>query len=723
MDKLRSIWNDAPAIRLLLPYLAGVLVAIGVLHFYETPLVFEPQILLVFFTLLGIILLLCGVLLWLNNIKDVVKIYRLRFVSGAILQTVMFCLGALLLIINTRVFDKDHIIHQTVNSSRYIGIVNDVPVRKEKTTMLNVRLEFAEDSSFFQPISGNVLVMLHTDSSSNQIHYGDELIFSAKPELLNEPKNPYEFNYAQYQRFHNIYHRVFLNENAWKVIAHNKANPVLAKVYALRDFFLSLIKQFAKTKDELAVASAIMLGYRDYMNADIVQAYASSGALHVLSVSGLHVGVLFIGLQFVFGFMSNKGNRWRYAQAAIFISVMLLYAVLTGLSPSVLRAVVMFSFVTLAKAINRNTNMYNILAVSALLLLLYNPYLITEIGFKLSYLAVLGIVVFHPLFYQQLQFKNKIADGIWSLTCISLAAQLATFPVSLYYFHQFPNLFLLSNLIVIPISDFILYSGMLLFLVFKIPFLFDLVGNIFYWLIWGVNKFIYFIDKLPFALIEEIQISQTEMYLLYVLLLLALFYLYIPKSNYFLWLMCAIVAFAGVRAVRLIQNEAQHSFVVYSVKKHSALCFINNTQLYTVIDSGLLNDENAMLFHIKKHWWAMGLNEISIVKNPDFVHKYELPFGTLYEFRGRKILQLTQTVYANSVAEKLQVDELILSKNQSQKIATLNNLFSFQKIIFDSSNGFYKTKKWREDCAAMNIPFYDVSEFAYIREWNNEKNN
>ncbi|HEY0262407.1 MAG TPA: ComEC/Rec2 family competence protein, partial [Chitinophagales bacterium] len=447
------------------------------------------------------------------------------------------------------------------------------------------------------------------------------------------------------------------------------------------------------------------------------QAYASSGALHVLSVSGLHVGVLFIGLQFVFGFMNNRGKRWRYAQAAIFISIMMLYAVLTGLSPSVLRAVVMFSFFVLAKAINRNANMYNILAVSCLLLLLYNPYLITEIGFKLSYLAVLGIVIFYPMFYNRLQFKNKFVDGAWSITCLSLAAQLTTFPVSLYYFHQFPNLFLISNLIVIPISDFILYSGMLLFLVYKIPFVFDIIGNIFYWLIFAVNKFIYFIDKLPFALIEEIQVSQTEMYLLYLMMALVLLYIYIPKSKYFLWVTCSIVLFAGVRAARLINNEAQHSFVVYSVPHHSALCFVNNTQIYTEIDSALLNDENNMLFHIKKHWWAMGLNENLITKNPDFLRVFQLPFGTLYEFRGRKILQLTQTVSNTLVAEKLEVDEIVLSNNQPQKIENLNNLFSFRKIIFDSSNGFYKIKKWREDCAKENIAFYDVNEYAYIEEY------
>jgi competence protein ComEC len=237
----------------------------------------------------------------------------------------------------------------------------------------------------------------------------------------------------------------------------------------LRDFFLTLIEQHVKTKDELAVASAIMLGYRDYMNADIVQAYASSGALHVLSVSGLHVGVLFLALQFLLQWM-DKYRQLKWVKVLLVLAVMFFYAVLTGLSPSVLRAVVMFSFFVIAKAINRDNNMYNVLGISCLLLLFWNPYLITEVGFKLSYLAVLGIVVLYPILQPLLTFKNKLLKGAWSITCLSIAAQIATFPISLYYFHQFPNLFLISNLIIIPASDFVLYLGMLICVTFKIPY-------------------------------------------------------------------------------------------------------------------------------------------------------------------------------------------------------------------------------------------------------------
>ncbi|HEY0262569.1 MAG TPA: hypothetical protein VGB95_06045, partial [Chitinophagales bacterium] len=172
MDKLRSIWNEAPAVRLLLPYLAGVLAAIGALHFSETPLIFASFIPFFSGLLIGIIIAFCVILVWLNKQTNVAKIYRLRFVSGVAIQMMMFCLGVLLLIINTRVFDKDHIIHQKKLPEKYIGVVNDVPVRKEKTTMLNVCLKFVEKDSVFQVVSGNILVMLHTDSASNKIHYG-----------------------------------------------------------------------------------------------------------------------------------------------------------------------------------------------------------------------------------------------------------------------------------------------------------------------------------------------------------------------------------------------------------------------------------------------------------------------------------------------------------------------------------------------------------------------
>ncbi len=712
MDSTRSIWNDAPAVRLLLPLVTGIMGAVSLLHFVFQPIVFYSHYRFILAYLLLSLVLLCAVLLLLNQLKSVVTSYRLRFLAGGVVQLQMFIIGWLLVFVHTSVFEPSHLIHFCAEECVYTARITEPPVRKEKTTMVVAELvtKYGEQQ---QTVSGLVMLQMRTDSNSAKVKYGSELLFHALPELLGGPKNPYQFDYGQYQRFHNIYFRVFLKENAWRILAQNKGNSLLTAIYNLRDFFLSLIEQHVKGKDELAVASAIMLGYRDYMNADIVQAYASSGALHVLSVSGLHVGVLFLALQFIFSWM-DKYRKLKWVKVMLVLAVMFFYAVLTGLSPSVLRAVVMFTFFVIAKALNRDNNMYNVLGVSCLLLLFWNPYLITEVGFKLSYLAVLGIVVLYPILQPLLTFKNKLLKGAWSITCLSIAAQIATFPISLYYFHQFPNLFLISNLIIIPASDFVLYLGMLICITFKIPFVFNIVGGLFNFLLVWINKFVYFIDSLPFALIEEIQVTQTEMYLIYVLIALVLLYYFSPKGKYGVWLLAVFMAYASVRAVRLLQNENQTQIVCYSVPKHSALSFIQNTTAYTAIDSSLQMNESSMLFHIKHHWWALGIKHSIPIRHSN-IRQIGLTIGQLYFFHGKRILLIDKPVkLRDAIAFKLKLDAIILSGNQRQRMAVLHHLFETKQYIFDTSNKNWRVEKWKGECDAMHLLYYDVAQYAYV---------
>jgi competence protein ComEC len=285
----------------------------------------------------------------------------------------------------------------------YIVKITQPPTRKPKTTFL--KCAFIQDYKN-NPISGYIQVMLPTDSMSENFRYGDMIAFSGAPQLLDKSKNPFEFDYAQFQHFRNIYYRIYLSEEQLKLLKRNTGNRLFSSVYALRAYFIEVLHQHIATLDERAVAGAILLGYRDDMSNDIVQAYASSGALHVMSVSGLHVGIIFLALQFLLAWM-DKYPKLRIPKALLLIMGMMLYAILTGLAPSVMRAVVMFSFFVVAKAIKRDANMFNILAVSCLCLLLYNPYLITEVGFKLSYLAVLGIVVLYPIVHKQWVVKKQ----------------------------------------------------------------------------------------------------------------------------------------------------------------------------------------------------------------------------------------------------------------------------------------------------------------------------
>jgi competence protein ComEC len=255
---------------------------------------------------------------------------------------------------------------------------------------------------------------------------------------------------------------------------------------------------------------------------------------------------------------------------------------------------------------------------------------------------------------------------------------------------------------------------MLICVTFKIPIVFDVVGWLFNFLLVWINKFVYFIDSLPFALVEEIQVTQTEMYLIYVVIALALLYYFSPKGKYGVWLLAVFMVYASVRTVRLLQNEHQTQIVCYAVPKHRALAFIQNTTAYTDIDSALWNNESSMLFHIKHHWWALGIKQNEPIAESG-IRQLKLPIGQLYVFHGKRILLIDKSVkLREAIAYKLKLDAIILSGNQRQQIGLLRDVFETKRYLFDTSNKNWRVKKWKAECDAMHLPYYDVAEYALV---------
>jgi competence protein ComEC len=203
-------------------------------------------------------------------------------------------------------------------------------------------------------------------------------------------------------------------------------------------------------------------------------------------------------------------TRIKWLRALILLTGLWMYALVTGLSPSVLRAATMFSFIIAGQALNRQAYIYNSIAASAFLLLLVQPAILFEVGFQLSYMAVIFIVFLHPYLYRLLSFRYKILNSAWSLTCVSLAAQAGTVPLSLFYFHQFPSYFILSNFVVIPAATVIIYGAALLFIASPIPVLLEIFGLLLNKFLQMVNFMIFFIEKMPGSLIANIRFAEWE---------------------------------------------------------------------------------------------------------------------------------------------------------------------------------------------------------------------
>lgn len=364
--------------------------------------------------------------------------------------------------------------------------------------------------------------------------------------------------------------------------------------------------------------------------------------------------------------------------------------------------------------------MYNSVAASAFVLLCYNPFLIMEVGFQLSYLAVLGIVVLYPLVFNQLKVENKILKQIWMVTAVSIAAQIATLPLGLLYFHQFPNYFIFSNLLVIPLSGIILYTGIIAAFFYAVPGTQHLLVKLLEWMIVVMNEIVSFIERLPYALLEGISITILESCLLYVLILLVWIW-YHTSQPHFIKYICLVTLIICV--LQLGENTVLHQqqkMVVYDVPQHTAIDLVFGKQHVFITDSLLYHNPDQMLFSVKHHWDDLNLDPPQVIytnrlagANTGFARvKKNMVF-----FQGLSLLVVNDKY--NFRTDTLKATSLILlSHNPKINLGKISKNLQNTLFIADGSNEKFRLKKWKQQAAERKIKFYATSESgAFIREF------
>ena len=341
--------------------------------------------------------------------------------------------------------------------------------------------------------TGNVLVYIRKDSTEKQTpQYGDVILLTSDINAVAATKNPDAFDFKKYLHRQNIHYQAFTLLDNIEIVAQNRGNPIIQLAVNAQKRLLSLLKKHLTTDREFAVGSALLLGYRDAVGEDVRNAYVQTGSMHILAVSGMHILLIYNGLQLIFRLHKTGNRRFRWSQAILGLSLIWLFALITGLSASVLRAAVMASFLAIGQTMKRRGNTYNILAVSAFFLLLWNPMFLFDVGFQLSYFAVIGIAYFTPKIQKLVISKSKIVNHLWDSLSFGFAAQLVVTPLSLYYFHQFPTYFWLAGLLAIPASEGALYVGIVLFFFDWLPYIGYVLGKILFGFIFFMNETVLF---------------------------------------------------------------------------------------------------------------------------------------------------------------------------------------------------------------------------------------
>lgn len=694
-----KIWNQAPLVRLIIPFIAGIIAAIV----YTEQIQAVAQILVFLLSLIGAIVL-----------APKFKInYKHSWWFGSCVNAILFLIAFQLTIFKTDKLKPNHFSKFCTTDSYAIARIHEPPTVKTKSVKIIADIITIRTNDSWTSTSGKALLYFKKSKQSEALKYGDELVIHTSFKEISPAQNPGSFDYKTFLANHNIFNQAYLDEDNWYDIHKNSGNAFLIYSYALRDKLLDLFRENEIEGKEFGVGAALLLGYTDKLDTDILTSYSNTGALHVLSVSGLHVAIIYLVLNWCLFFL-DKFKHGTVIKALILLLFLWLYATLTGLSPSVLRAATMLSFVIVAKSFNRHTNIYNTLAASAFLLLSINPYLLTDVGFQLSYIAVIGIVYLQPKIYNWFSFNFWLFDQVWALTAVSVAAQLATFPLSLYYFHQFPNYFLFSNLAVIPLSTLVMYVGIAFMCLSKISILAKGLAWLFKWCVWLLNESVFQLEKLPFANLKAISITKWELALTYGFILVLLIFFLKQQTKHFL---AAMFMFSLLLTLQLAEQNIQlkqQKLIVYATPKSSTIDFICGQKSFFLLGE---KDNNESVNQYQQHQWELGIKETINVNETYKSEELRIEKNRI-QFSNKRIAVLAPANYYPFITyAPFEVNYLIVSGNTESELTQALNQCAPKTVIVDASSTSSYSKKVKQECLKRNIAFFSVIESgAFVAE-------
>jgi competence protein ComEC len=529
-------------------------------------------------------------------------------------------------------------------------------------------------------VKGKSLLNIQKDSTQSQLRVDNVVFTKTTIKDLIPPLNPDQFNYKAYLKKQNIYHQIFLDQDELYILEQNKTS-IFGFAAKLRETINLKLKANKFKPDELAIINALLLGQRKDISKEIYNNYAQAGAIHILAVSGLHVGIILLILNFIFRPIEQVKNG-LYIKTILIVILLWCFAIIAGLSPSVTRAVTMFSIVAVGLNFKRATNIYNTLAISLFILLLIKPTYLFDVGFQLSYLAVFSIVWIQPFIYK-----------LWQILTVTIAAQFGVLPISLYYFHQFPGLFFLSNLIIIPVLGFILGFGVLVILLAVFNALPPFMASTFGYVIKSMNAFVAFISDQESFLFKDISFGILSVISSY-LVIIAFVKLYQRKTyKHIIFALSTLVVLISV----LIYNNYASSSNEFLVLHKSRFSMI-----------GIKQNRNLKLFHNLDSLTYSKDRIISNYKVGHSIKNIELDsINSVYKINNKLLLVVDSLgIYKTT----FKPDYLLLRNSPKINLNRLIDLLEPTLIIADGSNYKSYQERWSETCVKKEIPFHQTSK-------------
>ncbi|KFF07052.1 ComEC/Rec2 family competence protein [Flavobacterium reichenbachii] len=670
---------DFPLVKITISFIIGILAS-----YYWRPAIIMSLIMFCCF------FILFGALYFLTNSKN-----KLNLFFGISTSFLSFFAGVIILFLHTESNQNTNYSHLKTGqpllinftlreklksndyNDRYIGIINNI-----------------ENKNY----SGKIIVNVRKDSTVNSLILGSVIRAKTILQYSKPIKNPNQFDYGRYLADKQIYAQVYLQKSEIQI------NKTLEKDiwYYCGRLHASIVKNLEKAhfhKEEMNVALALILGQQQEISPDIIQDYQFSGATHVLSVSGLHVGFIMLFINFILRPIPNTRKGSALKLACVLFSLAS-FAVISGLSPSVLRSVVMFSFVAIGSYLRRGGNIYHTLLVSILLILLFEPYFLFDVGFQLSYLALFFIVWLQPLLKKIWSPKNKLILYIWDTLTVSFAAQIGTLPLCLYYFHQFPGLFFVTNIIILPVLSFIMIAGIIVMIIaiFTSPPLF--LVEIFEKSIFILNKMTHVVASFESFVIRDISFNTYYLFSFYFFIIAVVLWLKTPKYNKLVFVLGSLILIQLSAIYTKKEIAGQQELIIYNTKQQSLISERkgNTIRLFASDTLFAKNKQNQVLT-------SYLTGNFAIIKKTDKLK------NTIF-FNGQKILIIDSTAIFET---KIQPDIILLIQSPKINLDRILTEIHPKTIVADASNSYAVQKCWKKSCFKKNIPFHSISEKGYFK--------
>ncbi len=534
--------------------------------------------------------------------------------------------------------------------------------------------------------NGKILLNITKDSLQKKISPDEILLVYAPISEIPQPLNPHQFNYSKYMQSLGVYGQMRISEK--KILKSKMGKQTF--LGAAQNFRAGIVEKLQKTKlktDERAIIQALILGEKKDVDKNLYNEYAAAGAVHILAVSGLHVGILF----FILTFLLNPFKRWKYGiylQSAVIVLLLWGFALLSGLSPSVTRAVTMFSFFATAGIFKRETNSINTLFLSFLTLLVINPLWLFQVGFQLSYLAVFFIVWLQPIFYRVGYSKYRFVRKIWMILSVTICAQIGVLPLTLYYFHQFPGLFLLTNIVILPFLTILMGGGILIVVLASLEILPNWLAESYNFLIEGLNGFIHWVAVQDEFLFKDIHFSALKVLAAYLLIIaLALF---LKKMNYrrLVVSLLSISAFIAIYIYDEFRTSA-NQFIVFQKSKQTLIGYKNGTN-FTVFKNDSTNNISEE-YPIKSFRSAFNIENY-----------FEEKLIKIFQYNNKKIFIMDSLgIYPKQKS----IHTIVLTNSPKVNLNRMIDSLKPKQIMADGSNHYSYAKRWEKTCKLKKLPF------------------